>query len=74
MTADYAGVTIKYGKIIATLNDDILQMVYQCIITENKLKTRKAIAKVSLTENNKIHLKLNWQWLNGNIGKVFLNT
>ncbi|MFY9243216.1 MAG: hypothetical protein WAO74_09330 [Polaribacter sp.] len=65
VTADYAGGTIKYGKIIATLDDDILNMIYQCVTTENELKAGKAIAKVSLTKENKILLKLDWQWLNG---------
>jgi len=65
VTADYFGGTIKYGKIIATLDDDILNMIYQCVTTENELKAGKAIAKISLTNDHKIHLKLNWQWLNG---------
>ncbi|MFK8060844.1 MAG: hypothetical protein AB8B78_12230 [Polaribacter sp.] len=66
VTADYTGGTIKYGKIIATLQNDILNMVYQCVTSENELKAGKAIAKVSFTKDNKIHLKLNWQWLNDN--------
>ena len=66
VTADYSGGTIKYGKIIATLDNNILHMLYQCVTSENELKAGKAIAKISLTETYKIHLKLNWQWLNGN--------
>ena len=66
VTADYSGGTIKYGKIIATLDNDILNMMYQCVTTENELKAGKAIAKVSFTKENTIHLKLDWQWLNGN--------
>lgn len=65
VTADYFGGTIKYGKIIATLDNDILNMIYQCVTTENELKAGKAIAKISLTKENKILLKLDWQWLNG---------
>ena len=38
-------------------------MLYQCISIENELKAGKAIAKISLTKNNKIKLKLNWKWL-----------
>ena len=66
VTADYFGGTIKYGKIIATLDDDILNMMYQCVTTENELKAGKAIAKISLTKQGKILLKLDWQWLNQN--------
>ena len=65
VTADYYGGTIKYGKIIATLDNDILHMLYQCVTSENELKAGKAVAKVSFTNNGKISLKLNWQWLNG---------
>ena len=63
VTADYSGGTIKQGKIIAHLNNNQLNMLYQCITTENELKAGKAIAEISLTKYNKIKLKLNWEWL-----------
>ncbi len=63
VTAEYYGGLIKYGKIIALLKNDKLDMLYQCITTENELKSGKAIAYISLTSNNKIKLKLNWEWL-----------
>ena len=69
VTADYHGGAIKYGKIIAHLNNNTLNMLYQCITTEDELKAGKAIAKISLTNKNKIKLKLHWEWLdrkNGN--------
>lgn len=63
VTADYYGGSIKYGKIIAHLSNKTLDMLYQCITIENELKAGKAIAKISLTNHNKIKLKLNWEWL-----------
>ncbi|MDN3674352.1 hypothetical protein QWY99_14935 [Flavobacterium branchiarum] len=63
VTADYFGGTIKYGKIIAELKDDELNMLYQCLTTDNLLKAGKAIAKISLNENGKLKLSLNWEWL-----------
>ncbi|MBS7252491.1 hypothetical protein [Flavobacterium branchiicola] len=67
VTADYFGGTVKYGKIIAELKDDQLNMLYQCLTTDNQLKAGKAVAQITLTENSKIKLALNWQWLtNGN--------
>lgn len=67
VTADYYGGTIKYGKIIAELEDDKLNMLYQCFTTDNDLKAGKALAKITLTENSKIKLSLDWEWLtNGN--------
>ena len=66
VTADYYGGSIKYGKIIATLKNDKLDMLYQCITTENELKAGKAIAEISLTKDNKMKLKLNWKWFGEN--------
>ena len=63
VTADYYGGNIRYGKIIATLEGNVLDMLYQCLTADNELKAGKAIANISLTEKNKIKLKLNWEWL-----------
>ena len=63
VTADYFGGSIKYGKIIADLQGDKLNMLYQCLTTENELKAGKAIADITLTNQGKIKLTLNWQWL-----------
>ena len=38
-------------------------MHYQCLTTANELKSGKAVAKISLTEKNKIKLRLDWEWL-----------
>ena len=67
VTADYFGGTIKYRKIIAELKGDELNMLYQCLTTDNQLKAGKALAQITLTENDKIKLSLDWEWLtNGN--------
>ena len=63
VTADYHGGIIKYGKIIARIEGKKLIMLYQCITKENEMKAGKAIAEISLTDNDKIKLKLDWQWL-----------
>lgn len=63
VTADYHGGEIKYGKIIAKLENETLHMLYQCLTDENELKAGKAIAKISLNEKNQIKLTLGWKWL-----------
>jgi len=63
VTANYYGGTIKYGKIIAILKDHQLDMLYQCVTTQNELKAGKAIANISFTEKGKILLDLKWEWL-----------
>ncbi len=65
VTADYYGGSIRYGKIIAVLKHDELDMLYQCLTTDNQLKAGKAKAKVSLTDSGKMKLSLDWQWLTG---------
>lgn len=67
VTAEYYGGTIKYGKIIAEINEDELNMLYQCLTTDHQLKAGKALAKITTTAEGKIKLSLNWEWLtNGN--------
>ena len=63
VTAEYYGGTIRYGKIIARLTGSQLDMLYQCITTDNELRAGKAIAEVSVNEHGKIELRLNWEWL-----------
>ena len=66
VTADYSGGPIKYGKLIAILKWDELNMLYQCLTTYNQLKAGKALAKITLTEAGKLKLLLNWEWLGEN--------
>lgn len=63
VTANYYGGTVIYGKIIAVLIDDQLDMRYQCLTTDNELKAGKAIAKISHLSNGKLKLSLKWEWL-----------
>jgi hypothetical protein len=64
VTADYAGGSVIYGKIIAYLEGDTLNMLYQCLTTDNQLKAGKALAKITKTTTDKIKLSLEWEWLN----------
>lgn len=69
VTADYYGGSIVYGKIIAILKGDELEMLYECVTTNSELKAGKALAKISLSEQHKLKLLLDWQWLNGGLEK-----
>ena len=69
VTTDYHGGTVQYGKIIALLKNDKLEMLYQCVTDEGQLKAVKALATVSFTESQKIRLKLNWEWITGEISR-----
>lgn len=65
VTADYYGGAIKYGKIIAALENDKLDMRYQCMTKGGELKAGKAIADIDFDPNGKMRLFLNWEWLDG---------
>ncbi len=69
VTANYFGGTIKYGKIIAILTDNTLQMIYQCCTSTNELRAGRASAEISYTGNNKMKMYLNWEWLGDEEGK-----
>lgn len=63
VTADYSGGSIIYGKIIGQLKNDTMEILYQCLTSKKELKAGKAIANVSITKENKIKLKLHWEWI-----------
>lgn len=69
VTADYSGGGVRFGKIIARLQDDTLDMVYQCMTDDLQLKAGKAIANIHYNENNKMVLFLNWEWITGGSDK-----
>lgn len=66
ITATYDGGSIKYGKILAKQVNTRLEMLYHCVTTQNELKAGKAVADISFSPNNKIILRLQWEWLNNN--------
>ena len=66
VTANYSGETVISGKIIAKqLKNGDLEMLYHCLTDENELKAGKAYARVSVLENDRVRMDLNWQWLTG---------
>ncbi len=69
VTADYYGGSVLYGKIIAILERNCLNILYQCVTIQNELKAGKAKAVISVTKNGKMKLALDWEWLGGLNGK-----
>ena len=67
VTAEYSGGTIRTGKIIALLKGNTLEMLYNCLTTDNELKAGKATTIVSTNEFGKLKLFLDWRWLNQSI-------
>lgn len=71
VTANYQGGAIRTGNIIARLEGRQLYMIYQCLTVDNELKSGKATADITFTEDNKMKLLLHWEWLktSGHSGK-----
>lgn len=65
VTADYHGGSVICGKIITIHHGDHLDMRYQCMTINEELKAGKAIAKITQSDNGKLKLSLNWEWLDG---------
>jgi hypothetical protein len=65
VTASFGGGSVRFGNLIALHKGDHLEMIYQLLTTSKELKSGKAIAHISLGENNKIQLNMNWEWLQG---------
>lgn len=63
VTATFSGGSVLQGNIIALHKGNYLEMIYQMVTTTDELKSGKAIAKISIDENGKIQLNLNWVWL-----------
>lgn len=61
--ANYQGASIRTGKIIARLEGCQLHMLYQCITMDNELKSGKATADITFSENDKMNLDVPWEWL-----------
>lgn len=67
ISATYYGGGIRFGKIIGTITETQLDLLYQCITENNELKAGKANAEISFNPEGKIKLMMNWQWLNGTL-------
>ena len=52
---------------IGFLNNNTLEMLYNCSTTDNELKAGKATTIVSTNEFGKLKLFLDWRWLNQSI-------
>jgi hypothetical protein len=68
MTASYSGGTVQCGVLKACLKNTPLDLLYQCLTKENKLKAGKATAGITFSDNNKITLSMNWEWIEGSKG------
>lgn len=70
ISATYKGGAIKKGLIIGKqIEDSKIELLYQCITIEGELKAGHSIGKVSFTNEGKLKLNLDWNWINGDLSK-----
>jgi hypothetical protein len=66
----YSGGTVKTGNVIARrTSESSLEMLYHCITTSGELKAGQASAIFVQDSEQRIIMKLDWQWLTGDGAK-----
>lgn len=63
VTADYNGGQIIHGNIIGKLENDELEMVYQCMTKSSRLRSGAAVGRLELNQDGKIKMAVVWKWL-----------
>ncbi|MHA7059513.1 lipocalin/fatty-acid binding family protein [Aquimarina sp. M1] len=68
ITGKYKGGLIKEGSIIGKQTEDSnVELLYQCLTTEGELKAGQSKGTISETQNGKLKLEFDWNWLNGDL-------
>ncbi len=68
ITGQYAGGAILKGFIVGKqTGDSTIELLFQCLTTEGELKVGSSKGVVLATEQGKLNLEFDWQWLNGDL-------
>ncbi len=68
ITGKYSGGSILEGFIIGKQTEDAnIELLYQCLTVEGELKAGESKGTISTTENGKLKLVFDWNWLNGDL-------
>ena len=66
ITGKYSGGAIVDGQIVGKLlENNKLELLFQCLTYTSELKSGQSWGILSKTENGKIELSFDWNWLNG---------
>ena len=63
--ATYSGPNVSNGHVLIFNNDENLNMVYHALTSEGQLVAGKATVNLAYTDDNRLKMELNWQWLTG---------
>ncbi|MGY3795129.1 lipocalin/fatty-acid binding family protein [uncultured Aquimarina sp.] len=68
ITGTYSGGAIKEGGIIGKrIDDSKIELLYQCLTIDGELKAGESKGTISETQNGKLKLNFDWNWLNGDL-------
>jgi RimJ/RimL family protein N-acetyltransferase len=68
ITAEFYGGDVLHGNLIARLQGNQLEMLYQMRTKADEMKSGRATAQV-LADDDKLRLALDWEWLSGSGNK-----
>ncbi len=70
ITGTYKGGAIQEGFIVGKQTEPSkIELLFQCLTTENELKVGQSIGVISTTKNGKLKLTFDWSWLNGDLSQ-----
>lgn len=68
ITGQYKGGAILEGFVVGKrTGDHKIELLFQCITDEGELRTGESKGIISLHQDNKLGLKFDWKWLNGDL-------
>lgn len=68
--ANYSGGSVQEGHLMGRFDTDITaQIVYHCRTDTNTLKVGKALAKFDVNPDMPLQIRMDWEWLSGDVGK-----
>ncbi|WP_420386341.1 hypothetical protein [Roseivirga sp.] len=68
ITGTYQGGAIIEGFVVGKqLNEDSIELLFQCLTNTGELKAGHSRGKIFMRENGKLGLKFDWAWLNGDL-------
>lgn len=64
--ADYGGGSVRRGSLIARWTEEnLLEMRYQHLSTDNEFKTGRCLSRPELLSDGKLRMHEEWQWTSG---------
>ena len=71
ITGNYKGGAIAEGLLLGKrIQDSKIELLYQCLTVEGELKAGESKGTISKTQEGRLKLEFDWNWLNGDLSGV----